>query len=212
MSQKADTGKGKIQKICDVLKNEAIEPARQEAKEIVENAKIQANEIIENAQKQAADILEKTQNEQTQQQKVFESSLQLAKNQVIASLKQEIEKKLFNKSLADLVVKASSDIKIIKDIIISIVKVIESNGLDVDIAAYIPKAISKKDVNELIGQSISERLKDGSVELGDFAGGVKISLIDHDITVDMSDDALYQCIAKYIRVDFRDIMFKGKND
>jgi len=213
MSEKSiDTAKGKIQKICDVLKNETIEPAKQEAKEIVENAQMQAEEIIEKANKKADEIIKKSQEEKDKQQKVFESALSLAKKQAIDSLKIEIEQKLFDKSLSELIVKASTDIKVLSNMITSIVKVVEENGIDVDIMAFISKTASKKAINELIGQTILEKLKSNSVEIGDFDGGAKISLKDNNITIDMSDDALFHCIAKYIRSDFRDIMFKGSNE
>jgi len=213
MSEKSiDTARGKIQKICDVLKNETIEPAKQEAKEIIENAQMQAKEIIEKANNKAKEIIERSQEEKAKQQKVFESALSLAKKQAIDSLKVEIEQKLFDKSLSDLIVKASADIKVLSNMITSIVKVIEENGIDADIMAFIPKTASKKEINELIGKTILESLKGKSVEIGDFDGGVKISLKDNNITIDMSDDALFHIIAKYVRSDFRDIMFEGSNE
>ncbi len=213
MNEKSiDTARGKIQKICDVLKNETIEPAKQEAKEIIENAQIQAKEIIEKANNKAKEIIEKSKEEKEKQQKVFESALSLAKKQAIDSLKVEIEQKLFDKSLSELIVKASADIKVLSNMITSIVKVIEENGIDTDIMAFIPKTASKKEINELIGKTILENLKGKSVEIGDFGGGVKISLKDNNITIDMSDDALFHIIAKYVRSDFRDIMFEGSNE
>jgi len=213
MSERStDTARGKIQKICDVLKNETIAPAKQEAKEIIENAQMQAKEIIEKAKKQSAEIIKKSQEEKDKQQKVFESALSLAKKQAIDSLKIEIEQKLFDKSLSDLIIKASTDSKVISNMITSVVKAIEEDGVDADIMAYIPKSVSKKEINELIGKTILENLKGKSVEIGDFEGGVKLSLQDNNITIDISDDALFQCIAKYVRSDFRDIMFKGSDE
>ena len=41
-----DTGREKIQKICDSLRKETLEPAKQEAREIIENAHMQASEIV----------------------------------------------------------------------------------------------------------------------------------------------------------------------
>ena len=44
-----ESGKDKIQKICDALRKETLEPAKQEAREIVENAHMQASEIVTEA-------------------------------------------------------------------------------------------------------------------------------------------------------------------
>lgn len=48
-----ETGKDKIQKICDALKKETLEPAKQEAREVIENARLQAAEIVTAAKKEA---------------------------------------------------------------------------------------------------------------------------------------------------------------
>lgn len=70
-----DTGKNKIQKICDLIKSETIEPAQQEAREIVENAHLQAKEIVDEARRQAEEIHAKALREIEQKKKVCESSL-----------------------------------------------------------------------------------------------------------------------------------------
>ena len=41
-----DKGQDKIKKICDQLREETLEPAKQEAEEMLENAKKQAEKII----------------------------------------------------------------------------------------------------------------------------------------------------------------------
>lgn len=44
-----DTGSERVKKICDVLRRETLEPARQEAEEIVLEARRQATSILEEA-------------------------------------------------------------------------------------------------------------------------------------------------------------------
>jgi len=204
-----DTGKGKIQKICDVLKNETIEPARQEAAEIIENAHMQAQEIIEVAQKQAEKLHEDAVKKIEEEKKVFEASLSLSKKQSIDSLKQAIEEKLFDKPLEKLISNASAEPKLIRELIQSFLRVIEEKGFDTDLSVYIPKTVSVKAVNELIGAEILENLREKSVEIGNFHGGIKIALHENEITLDFSDEALKELIAKYARKSFRETIFKG---
>ena len=68
-----ETGKNKIQKICDVLRKETLEPAKQEAAEIVENAHIAASKILVDAQKKGQELLSLAEKEIAEKKKVFES-------------------------------------------------------------------------------------------------------------------------------------------
>ena len=46
-------GRDKIKEICDVLKQETLEPAKQKAREVIENAQLQAEEILKEAREKA---------------------------------------------------------------------------------------------------------------------------------------------------------------
>ena len=51
-----DTGKDKVQQICDILKKETLEPAREEAQKIIDDAKASAQRIVQEAKEQADGI------------------------------------------------------------------------------------------------------------------------------------------------------------
>ena len=46
-----ETGKDKVKKICDFLRNETLDPARHEADSILENAREKAEKILFEAKK-----------------------------------------------------------------------------------------------------------------------------------------------------------------
>ena len=66
-----ETGKDKIQKICDALRKETLEPAKQEAREIVENAHLAASEIVREAKKKAEAAVSKAEIEINEKKKVI---------------------------------------------------------------------------------------------------------------------------------------------
>lgn len=202
-----ETGKDKIQKICDALKKETLEPAKQEAREIVENAHLQASEIVHDAQKKARSIVAAAEKEIDEKKKVFQSSLNLACRQGIEQLKQKIEEELFDKELAHLVTKETADPKVIANLLNSFMKSMEEKGIEEDFIAVIPKGISPRSINDLLAARILERLHNKSVTVGDFAGGVQIQLKGRQITIDISDAVVRELIAQYIRRDFRDLVF-----
>ena len=66
-----ESSKTKIQNICDQIKQEAIEPAQQQAKEIIENARLQAEEIVTQAKQERDSLLEKCDKELADKRQLF---------------------------------------------------------------------------------------------------------------------------------------------
>lgn len=204
-----DTGKEKIQKICDTLRRETIEPAKQAAQEIIENANLQAVEILAEAQKKAEEIVEKGNKELEHKRKIFESTIVLASNKTLADLKQKIENRLFNQTLKELVVQESSKPQLIAELIMNIIRTIEKEGLDSDLSVYLPKGIPPKEVNAFLLKDILEKIREKDLLIGDFDGGVKIKLHNKELTIDLSGEVLREAISAYLREDFRKLLFNS---
>jgi len=202
-----ESGKDKIQKICDALRKETLEPAKQEAREIVENAHLAASEILHEAKKQAQEAVAKAEREIGEKKRVFESSLQMACRQGIEQLKQKIEEELFSRELADLVQREMGDPKAVAQILNAFMKEMEAKGVDDEFIAVIPKSIPPRSISSLLAASALERLKKEGIAIGEFGGGVQIRLDRRKITIDISDAVVRELIAQYIRRDFRDLVF-----
>lgn len=202
-----ETGKSKIEKICDVLRKETLEPAKQEAREIIENAHIQASKIVEDAKKRGEGFLLESQQEIEEKRRVFQASLQMACRQGIEQLKQKIEEQLFNKELSNLIAADMGNPNVIASILTAFMRAVEERGVEDEFLAFIPKDISPRSINALLAAQILEKLEGHSVAVGDFSGGVQIRLKEKEITIDITDEAVRELIALYIRRDFRDLLF-----
>lgn len=202
-----ETGKDKIQKICDALKKETLEPAKQEAREIIENSHIQASAIVEEAKTKCKSMMEVAEKEIEEKKRVFHASLNLACRQGIEQLKQRIEKDLFNVELSELIVNEMRDPNVIASLLNSFMKSMEEKGIEEDFAASIPEKISPRAINDLLASKVLERLENQTVVASDIQGGVKIQLKDREITIDISDAVVRELIAQYIRRDLRDLVF-----
>jgi V/A-type H+-transporting ATPase subunit E len=202
-----ETGKDRVKKICEVLKRETLEPAIREAEEIVINARAEAEKIIEKAKKKAAKMVEDAQKEIDRRQNVFQASLSQACRQAIDMLKQQIEEKLFNPKLSEIIARPMSDPKVIAQLITTLVRSIEKEGINSDLSVVIPAAIPAREINDLLAKEILEKLKEKSVVLGPIKGGVEVKLHKDKITIDMTDKALKELVAGYIRKDFRDLLY-----
>lgn len=199
--------KDKIQKICDSLRLQTIEPAKQEAKEVLENAHMEAQEIKSKAQAEAKQMIDRAAKEIEKKKKLLETSLTLASRQTIDVLKQEIEKKFFQENLFSLVEKDMVDPKTIASLIDALVKALEKEGTGADFTVYIAKSVSPEKVAQFLTKDILDKLQDNKLLQGDFLGGAKIILKDKKITLDVSEKELKELIAAYIRKDFRQLIF-----
>lgn len=203
-----DSGKSKIQKICDIIKTETIEPAQQEAREIIENAHMRGEEIIRNAEKKAKMIVEHGERDLEQRKRVFESSMNLSCRQSIESLRQKIENELFQPALAEAVHKSLAQPDMISKLLNAVVQGIEKEGIDSDLTALVGKSVTPKQVSELLLKHVVDRLKEKGVEIGDFKGGVKVVLHHNRVTIDISEEALKELIGSFVRKEFREMLFQ----
>jgi V/A-type H+-transporting ATPase subunit E len=202
-----ETGRDKVKKICDVLRKETIEPAKREAEEIIQEARQEAETLLIEAQKLAEKMVADARKEVEREKTIFISALQQACKQTLAALKQDIEGKLFNKQLSHLISKNTQDPKLLAGLITAVVHAVEKEGTEANLSVYIPAAVPAHDVNVLLSKEILAKLKEKSVLIGSFGGGIEVKMHDGNITLDISDATLKELVANYIRKDFRELFF-----
>ena len=203
-----DTGKDKVKKICEVLKKETLDPAKEEARKIVEKAHVEAEKIVSEGKREAQRLLDEIKKKIQEERNVFQASINLACKKSLDTLRQEIEKSLFNTELHTFVGKKMQDPHVIAEVITAIIKGIEKEGIDADLRAIIPGVVSAKAVNQELAKGTLERLKSNSVEVGEIEGGALVKIVDNNLTIDMTDEALKTLLASFVREDFRSVIFE----
>jgi V/A-type H+-transporting ATPase subunit E len=204
-----EKGKDKIQSICEKLRNKTIEPAKEEALQLIAEARKRAESIKAEAEHHAAELIKNARVQMEQERSVFHSALQQATKQTLEGLRQEIEHRLFNEELQQVLDKHLGDSKVIAELVNAIVSAIEKEGLSTDVSVVIPKTVSPDDIVDLILESVQKRLKNKPLEIGNFAGGAQVRLVGKKMTLDLSDQALKELLANYMRKDFRKIIFSS---
>jgi V/A-type H+-transporting ATPase subunit E len=202
-----ETGKDKVKKICDILRRETLDPALTEAEQIIRSAKEQAEEIVASGRKEVEAMKEQARQETERQKNVFESSLGQACKQALEALKQDIEEKLFDRELGRIITKHTQDPRVLAELITAVVRGIEKEGIGAVLSVSVPAAVPARQVNQLLAQEILEKLKEKSVLVGPLTGGIEVKLHKENMTVDISDTALKELVADYIRKDFRAMIF-----
>ncbi|QVL56688.1 MAG: V-type ATP synthase subunit E [Simkaniaceae bacterium] len=202
-----DTGKEKVKKICEVLRKETLDPAKKEGDQIIAKARADAEKIIEDAKSEASRIHDEAKRKIEEERNVFQASMNLAAKKSVDTLKQEIEKKLFNPELSELVTEKMKDPKVVAELIGAIISGLEKEGIEGNLKAIISSAVGVDAVNKELTKGIIEKLKSKSVEIGEIEGGAQVKIVDQNLTIDMSDEALKSLLASFVRDDFRSVIF-----
>lgn len=205
-----EKGQDKIKKICSVLRDETLEPAKKEAEEIISDGKRQAEEIIAEAEKQAKKIIDNARAAIEQERNVFNSTLEQAAKQSVEALRQSIERRFFNEHLQSVIEKNASSADLVAKLITAIVHALEKDGLAADLTALVPSALSPKEINELLLKDVLKTLKENTVGVGGFAAGAQVRLDNKKMTIDITEQSLKELLAGYVvRKDFRKMIFAG---
>jgi V/A-type H+/Na+-transporting ATPase subunit E len=205
--KQADTGSERVKKICDVLRRETLEPAKQEAEEIVLEARRQAESMLEDAKASIEKLQMQAREEIERQKNVFQSSLYQACKQALETLRQNIVEKLFNQELSRLFTAQMQSPEVIARLIEAVIEALKKEGIEANLSVYIPAAVPARTINEMLGKEIIERLKEKSVLIGPISGGIEVKLHDQNVTIDISDAALKELVSSYVRKDFREFFF-----
>lgn len=202
------SGKNKIQQICDQLKKETLDPAKQEASEIIENAHLQATEIIDKAKSDAQAVLEKVEKDIQKKKEAFDSALAIAAKQGVEALKQQIQSQLFNPELQKLMQEAPKESQLISRLIEVVISALEKEGLGADLSVSIGNKFDPHQVTQELSGNILSALREKEVQLGGFASGMQVKVHKNNVILDFSDSALTDLISQFVRRDFRNFFFE----
>ena len=197
----------KVSRICDHLRKQALEPAEKEAALILEEAKNQADEIVSRAEKRADEILTQAKAEILREKQVFQSSLAQGAKQSLEMLRQEMIQHLFNPKLESLIVNKTNNPEIVARIIDALLQGIKVSGITGNTKAYIPSDVSVDEVNHLLLGEVVKSLEGKSVQIGNFKGGAQVKLVDKNMTLEITDEALKELLSEFIRADLRKYIF-----
>ncbi|WP_201457052.1 V-type ATP synthase subunit E [Chlamydia sp. 17-3921] len=206
----ADLGaKDKLKQICNTLRVETLKPAEEEAAIIIRNAKEQAKRIIQEAQDQAKGIVLAAEEQANHKIKQGEASLILAGKRSLEALKQAVEHKIFRESLVEWLEQVSINPEIVTKLTEALISFVENQGVFGNISVSIGKHISPRAINELLGKSVTAKLRKKGLVVGSFSGGVQLKVEEKNWVLDLSSEALLELFLRYLQKDFREMIFQG---
>ncbi|MCB1082544.1 MAG: V-type ATP synthase subunit E, partial [Chlamydiia bacterium] len=170
-----------------------------------------AEKIVENARKEAARIHDDAKRKIEEERNVFQASIHLAAKKGVDQLKQEIEQNLFSPELKKLLGAKMNEADVVAQLISAIVGALEKEGVSGDLIGIVSKEVDVKAVNQALLKGIAGKLKGNGVEIGEIEGGAQVKIVDENLTIDLSEDATKKLLARFVRDDFRSVIFASKS-
>jgi V/A-type H+-transporting ATPase subunit E len=198
----------KIQEITEKLYHEGVERGNEEAIKIVEEAKHKASNIIEKAKKEAESIISEATVKAAEMNKNTRSELQMASNQLIASLEQEVASLVNGKIVEDAVNLAIDDKQFMQQLI---VKAVERWASDQNLKVFVAPA-EKSAVENFFSANAKALLDKGLVieTANNVKAGFQIGPADGSYKVSFTREDFIRFFKEFLRPKVVELLFDQK--
>ncbi|MEL7431184.1 MAG: hypothetical protein AAGI90_01455 [Chlamydiota bacterium] len=202
------TSKNALAALCSTIRKETIEPAQSEATEILDNARVEREQILQGAREKSRKITQETEEKLAKIEKSFQASLESAMSQAIDTLKQTIEKDLFEPAISSLFTKELHDPKLLAKLIEAVASAIESEGLEPDLELFVTKEVDKKKLLGALVGNIKKRLSEEKIQELPLQEGIALKLEGEGLTIDLTRPALEAFLRNFLGSAFNDLIFQ----
>lgn len=202
-----ETGDERLAAICQMIRNETLDPAKEEAEKIRQAAERDAAKTRTEAKRYAEKIIHEARTVISEEREAFDASMKQAAKKALGLLKEKIEKTLLNPSLDRYLTKQFNDEQKTAKILDLVIQNLEEEGIYGDLSVWLGKNLSKDVVlSQLCQQSLS-KIEAGSLSVGDQAFGIVLKIVDRHLSIEITPEGLKEMIAAFLRPDFRSILF-----
>lgn len=211
MNQKV-SGEERLAAICQALRQETLSPAQQEAEALILAAKREAETLLEQAKKEIDELKKGAKQEIEKEKRLFHSSLRHASDQIVNSLKEQLENILFQKGIEVLVKEQLESPEHIASLLHSLTKMIEQEGLTASPEIWIGKSIDKKVYLAALAKHAVVRPFEEEIRIGSFSYGCKLVVKDRHMSIEVTEEGIRDLLSSILRRDFRKYLFKEPSE
>jgi V/A-type H+-transporting ATPase subunit E len=206
--ERRGSGDERLAAICQKIRNETLEPAKQEAEQIRLNAELEASKIITEAKQQADRLLHDTRKQLQEEQEVFDASLQQAGVHAVDLLKEKIENIFFYPALEKLLKEQFADDERTANVLDALVAFIKKHGPEGNLEVWLGSKLSREKIlQHLTKEAIASIPKEG-IQVSERSYGFTLSVSDKHLAIEISPDSVREVIASFLRGDYRKFLFR----
>lgn len=214
-----------IETLIERLKQEGVAQGKDEAEKIINAAQIKANELLNNAQHKAKILLDEANQSIAKEKKATEDALALAAKNMRLELRQSLMDR-FSQEVRCLVHKELDNEDMIRQLILMLTndsakQVQDFNAqhielqlpekiLDFEAIRKNPDLLNQDQLKGLVQSITHKMLKEGmSVQIhpdSKKSAGIKVYLVDEEIVLDLSEEAVSALLIKHMQPRFRALL------
>ncbi len=210
-----------IETLIDRLRDQGVMRGRNESEQLVKDARARADAIVQEAQQKADGILNKARNDADNLRQAGQQALELAFRDTLLALKTQLSSR-FTGEVKRLVSEEQQKQEILEKMILEVASRVRS---DVDQSSQVEILLPRKVVGladlsqnpdeleqgvltHFVRLNSQSMLREG-ITFGfakDQTGGLKIRLVDREIELDLSDQAVAAAILEHLQPRFRALL------
>lgn len=202
-----ESSKDKLRKICDLLRRETLQPAKQEAAAIIAAAREESAEIVNRAEKQATELSRIADERISKEEKRSQVAIEQGIHQALEHLRQSIEEELFSPALHELIAEHLYEPEGFASLLNSSIDQLIREGHHGDIVVTIGNHLPTQKINALLTNTVINRLKQQKVHLKDIEGA-EITVADSSFRLEINAQGIRDLLWRFLRTDLRNILFK----
>jgi V/A-type H+-transporting ATPase subunit E len=210
-----------VEALIGRLRDEGVANGRAQAEQIVSDAKAQANSIVKQAQQQAEEIVTQAREEAENLKRAAHEALEVAFRDTRLALKTQLTQR-FTGEVQRLVGAETQKPEILEKLILEVVgkakeEVAEAQQVEVLLPRQVaglaelsrnPEELEQGILTYFIRLVNQDLLREG-VNFGvakDNQGGLKLKLVDQEVVVDLSEQAIAETILEHLQPRFRALL------
>lgn len=207
-----------VKDLIERIRDEGVQAARQEADRIVGEAKAQAARIVSDAKSEAAAIKKEAEATMQREQMATIEALRIAARDTGLELRAAVMA-AFEEHVRRLVSDVASDGSVLRDIILVLAgRAAEDFIKDRNAAILVPKRLADDASPELeeflhkTAVSLSADVLRKGIELipsNEIHAGARVRLVDDDLEIDLSDEAVSEMMLKLLLPRYRRILVEA---
>jgi len=202
----------KVQELTEKIYNEGVGKAKVDAEKLIGDAKKKAAKIIQDAQKQREELLNQAKKEVSELKKNTDAEMQLAAQQFMSHLKQQITNAITTTQVEYPVKEAFNDSEFLKNLILTLVKNWDTQNQE---QPELRLMLSEKEMNNLSAffESKAFTALNNGIEIqwdAKMKNGFKIGPKDDSYILRFSDIDFENYFKKYFKERTRTLLFGKK--
>jgi V/A-type H+-transporting ATPase subunit E len=220
MSNTNHTAKGSsgVEALIARLRDEGVAAGQKRAQEIVEEAEVRADWIVKQAKEEAAQIKQAAQQYAAHYKKAGKQALDVAARDTLLALKTTLAEQ-FASEVGRLISTQMRKHELLKQMILEVVRrVKEDVGIEGPLEVLLPRDVIgfeqlSRDPEQLEQGKLTHFVKLVSADMlregvsfrvaQDIEGGIRLRLVDHDVTLELTDEAVASLILQHLQPRFR---------